>query len=41
MVLITAYIDSLQGEETSVLEEEPIVADGVGAALKLAERKGI
>ncbi|XP_041353215.1 U4/U6.U5 tri-snRNP-associated protein 1-like [Gigantopelta aegis] len=28
------------GEETSVLEEEPIVADGVGAALKLAERKG-
>ncbi|XP_005100515.1 U4/U6.U5 tri-snRNP-associated protein 1 [Aplysia californica] len=30
----------IKAEETSVLEEEPIATDGIGAALKLAMKKG-
>ena len=29
-----------QGEEKSVLEEEPIVTESIGSALKLAMKKG-
>ena len=31
----------LQGEEQAVLDDEPVVSSGVGAALQLAKKKGL
>lgn len=31
----------IQGEEQAVLDDEPVVSSGVGAALELAKKKGV
>lgn len=40
IVTLRLAFPSYQGEEKSVLEEEPIVTESIGSALKLAMKKG-
>lgn len=41
IIIAYCHVLVIQGEEQAVLDDEPVVSSGVGAALELAKKKGV